>query len=59
MLDCAARSQVEAIKRAGTISIRINEGTKDEMTLAIRGGQNIKKLSHDIALAVQDFYNRI
>lgn len=58
MLDCADRTRVEAIKRARTISIVINQGADDELTLTIRGGQDIKKLTHDIAISFQDFFNR-
>ena len=58
MLDRADRAYVEAIKRAKTVSIVINEGRGDELTLTCRQDvRNIRKLSHDIALAFQEYFN--
>ena len=58
MLDRADRAYVEAIKRAKTVSIVINEGRCDELTLTCRQDvRNIRKLSHDIALAFQGYFN--
>lgn len=58
MLDRYDRQRVEAVKMASTISIRINEGTPDELTLQVKPiVKDIKKLRHDIALALQDYFN--
>ena len=58
MLDRAERAYVEAIKRAKMVSIVINEGRGDELTLTCRQDvRNIRKLSHDIALAFQEYFN--
>ncbi len=58
MLDRADRAYVEAIKRAKTVSIVINEGRDDELTLTCRQDvRNIRELSHDIALAFQGYFN--
>ena len=58
MLDLASRYYVERVRGAQTVSIIVNEGKEDELRIRTQpdtGG--IKKLTHDIALAFQDYFN--
>ncbi len=58
MLDRASRYYVERVRGAQTVSIIVNEGKEDELRIRTQldtGG--IKKLTHDIALAFQDYFN--
>ena len=58
MLDRASRYYVERVRGAQTVSIIVNEGKEDELRIRTQpdtGG--IKKLTHDIALALQDYFN--
>ena len=58
MLDRASRYYVERVRGAQTVTIIVNEGGKDELRIRtqpkVRG---IKKLAHDLALGLQDYFN--
>ena len=57
MLTRIERQLVENARSAGSISITCNEGRDNETTFVFDGKKyNIKKLAHDLALAIQDFY---
>lgn len=59
MLDCIDRRCVEAVKSAKRITIIVDENLDTEVHVQIRmGGATSKKVTHDIALAIQDYYNR-
>mgnify|MGYP007101847809 CR=1 FL=1 len=59
MLDKYQRAAVESIKEADTLKLTIGGGIYDEygdLTLSFIAKRNdIRKLRHDIALAVQDY----
>ena len=60
MIQPEARKAIQRIKDADTISVKINGGTNAELQLDFTSRRaNIRKLNHDIALAIQDFYNRL
>ena len=52
MLDRFQRQFVQRVKEARTISVVVNGG---EFQLDFRN-KDIHKLSHDIAIAIQDYY---
>ncbi len=58
MLENYERHMVEAIRRAKTIRIVIDEGMDTEKTFRPIFGADIKRITHDIAIAVQDYLNR-
>lgn len=45
-------------KQATTISIIVNSGLDSFFRLDFPRGADIRKLSHDIAIAIQDYYVR-
>lgn len=58
MLDRATRYIVERVRGAQTVSIIVNEGKNDELRIRTEASiGRIRKLTHDIALAIQDFFN--
>ncbi len=60
MLDALSRRMVEIVKTAKVIHITVSGGgIDDELTLHFDNRRkSIKKLSHDIALALQDYMNK-
>ena len=60
MLDTIDRKFIEMVKRARSIRIVVNYGCDDELTLRFNEQKDdIHKLTHDVALAVQDFVNKV
>ena len=59
MLGQIERRFVEMVKNARTIRITVNAGCQDELFLVFdeRRG-SIRKLTHDVALAVQEQLNK-
>lgn len=59
-MDTLHRQLVELARGAGSITLILNEGGKnEEVTLKWDSRQyDIRKLRHDIALSIQDFFNR-
>ena len=58
MLDVAHRYYVERVRGAQTVSIIVNEGKEDELRIRTQLAKGrVKKLTHDIALAFQDYFN--
>ena len=59
MLSQLDRQFVQMIRSARNIRITINIGDPDELQLVFNDrGQDIHKLTHDIALAVQEQLNK-
>lgn len=61
MLDSFQRQTVEATRgHKGRVSITLHEGTVllEDNGTTITVGNLDRKLNHDIALALQDYYNR-
>ena len=59
MLDRIQRSFVEKTKDAKTLRITINGGGYDELSLVFDGRTfDTRKLSHDVALAIQDYFGK-
>lgn len=58
-MDALSRRIVEMVKDAKRISIGFTEGREEDgLTLHFDGEKkNIRKLAHDIALALQDYMN--
>lgn len=60
-MDTLHRQVVELARGAGSITLILNEGggKSEEVTLKWDSRQyDIRKLRHDIALAIQDFFNK-
>ena len=59
MLDRFERQSVEAVRNhRGRISVTILEGTLDDEGTSITVGEADRRLNHDIALALQAYYQR-
>lgn len=59
MLARIDRLFVQVLRSARDIRITVNYGCSDELTVRFASGkQDIKKLTHDVALAVQDHLNK-
>lgn len=61
MLDALSRRMVEIVKTAKVIHITVSGGGIDDEGLTLHFDnrrKSIKKLSHDIALALQDYMNK-
>ncbi len=57
-MDALSRRIVEMVKGAKRISIGFTEGEEDGLTLHFDSRKkDIRKLAHDIALALQDYMN--
>lgn len=58
MLNNVTRNLVESVRRAETITIYVNEGMRGEVTITMKQDiKDIRRLRHEIALAVQDYFN--
>ncbi len=60
-MDTLHRQVVELARGAGSITLILNEGggKSEEVTLKWDSRQyDIRKLRHDIALSIQDFFNK-
>ena len=59
MLDPIDRQFVQRVKEAEEITVVVNVGETGELRLKFSARRNdIKKLRHDIAIAIQDYYVR-
>ncbi len=58
MLNQEERKCVEMIRGASDVTIIINDYGRDNLTLKFMNKEEVKKLAHDIALSVQDIYNK-
>lgn len=59
MLDRISRVCVESVKNARRIALRITGEREEELTIVFDNRKHdIRKLSHDLALAVQDYFNK-
>lgn len=57
MLEPRERKIVEAVRRAHSISITIDGGF-NQFSISTRSGKgDIRKFAHDIAIALQDYFN--
>ncbi len=58
-LERYERQMVEAVRRSAKITISVNRGNGDEAMRLIFDSRHcdIRKLSHDIALSIQDYLN--
>lgn len=60
MLDSASRYFIERVRGAQTVSIIVNEGKEDELRIRTQPSiGRVRKLTHDIALAFQDYFNNM
>lgn len=50
------RRMVEQIKLAHTIKVTIDEGYGQQLTLNFNGQRPIKRLAHEIAIAIQSYF---
>ena len=59
MLDGVERKFVEVVRHARKIKVVVNEGSSDELRLTFDEAKyDIRKLTHDVALAIQDYLNK-
>lgn len=59
MLDREDRLFVAMVRTARSIKITVNEGCSDALTLRFDDSKaEIRKLTHDVAIALQDFLNK-
>ena len=59
MLGATERLLIERVRRAERLTITATLEGGAEITFDSRGKGDTKKLRHDIAIALQDFINRI
>ncbi len=60
-MDTLHRQVVELARGAGSITLILNEGGGNNQEVTLRWDTrryDIRKLRHDIALAIQDFFNK-
>ena len=60
MLDGTDRKVVESVRKAQRITIVAisSDGTEMQLTFDERRQGDISKLRHDVAVSLQDYYNR-
>lgn len=59
MLSAAERIVIERVRRAERLTITATLDNGDSITFDSKGKGDVKKLTHDVAIALQDFINKI
>jgi len=59
MLSATDRLLIERVRRAERLTITATLDTGDTITFDTKGKGDSKKLKHDVAIALQDYINRL